>query len=530
MQSRRSRIIALSVFLAIAGAILPLAAMTYVSWKVATAKELTLLKSNGERALARAEETFAEAHNALTTAEASTVARCSPEHIALMRILTVNADAVEEIGYFNDGLLMCSSWGPTTQRVTQPRANYTRPDGMGVTLRIKPVVSLGRRMLALQLGSHNALVAPSRFVDLGFDGEISLVLATDEGKIINLLNDANVDFARRHLGGTAGSIDGEQLFATVASDGMVAVVSEPVSMVTARMRTELVLLMPVALFMAVFIVAIVILFSRRRLSPRGELEIAVHKREFVVHYQPIIALSTGICVGAEALVRWKRPDGSLVRPDFFIPLAEETGLILPITDQVMDAVIRDMAPLLRADRGMHVAINIAADDIRTGRFLDMIQQKLSGTDIRNPQVMLEATERGFIDIDAARVTLARARTAGHPVAIDDFGTGYSSLQYLQGLPVDALKIDKSFIDTIGRGTATSSVTSHIIEMAGELGLHSVAEGVETEEQASYLRERGVTFGQGWLFSRPLPADEFILFYTASAAKYGHAPEHIGAAA
>jgi sensor c-di-GMP phosphodiesterase-like protein len=117
-----------------------------------------------------------------------------------------------------------------------------------------------------------------------------------------------------------------------------------------------------------------------------------------------------------------------------------------------------------------------------------------------------------MDIEAARATIAKARAIGHAVVIDDFGTGYSSLQYLQGLPIDALKIDKSFIDTIGMEAATSSVTSHIIDMAKALKLKIVAEGIERQAQLDYLLAHEVDFGQGWLFAKALPADEFIDFY------------------
>jgi sensor c-di-GMP phosphodiesterase-like protein len=229
-------------------------------------------------------------------------------------------------------------------------------------------------------------------------------------------------------------------------------------------------------------------------------------------------------VGAEALVRWSRADGTQVRPDLFIPVAEETGLIEALTDHVMDLVISDMRELLIHDRSAHIAINLSAGDVSSGRALKVLSGKLVGSGIHPQQIWLEATERGFLDIQGARTSLAAARRAGHCVAIDDFGVGYSSLQYLQQLPLDALKIDKSFIDSIGTHSVTSPVTSHIIDMAKTLGLFTVAEGIETSAQLAYLQSRQVEFGQGWLFSRPLPAPEFVAFHEQRRMQYGKAPE------
>ena len=149
---------------------------------------------------------------------------------------------------------------------------------------------------------------------------------------------------------------------------------------------------------------------------------------------------------------------------------------------------------------------------------------MAGSGILPQQIWLEATERGFLDADRARTMLAAARRAGHSIAIDDFGVGYSSLQYLEQLPLDALKIDKSFVDAIGTESATSPVTPHIIDMAKELGLWVVAEGVETEPQLAYLHSQQVQFGQGWLFSRPLPRDAFIAFHHQRQQRYGTARE------
>ncbi|MBB3571730.1 sensor c-di-GMP phosphodiesterase-like protein [Rhizobium sp. BK491] len=196
---------------------------------------------------------------------------------------------------------------------------------------------------------------------------------------------------------------------------------------------------------------------------------------------------------------------------------------MPITDQVIEAVVLDLNKLLVTDRSLHIAINLSAEDIKTGRFLAVMTAALEHTGIHPQQIWLEATERGLMDIELARATIDRARQLGYAVAIDDFGTGYSSLQYLEGLPMDALKIDTSFVETIGQETATSSVTPHIIDMAKTLKLRIVAEGIETEAQAEYLRARNVEFGQGWLFSKALPAVDFVAFHRRNREQIDRSP-------
>jgi sensor c-di-GMP phosphodiesterase-like protein len=530
MSSRRARVIGLAAVLAIAGAIVPLAVMAYASWQFAISKELDALQEIGHRAVGRAEQTYSEAKRALIEIDNSTFERCAASHISTMRILTLNIDSVSEIRYQENGQVKCSSWGRVATRISETPFDYRTSDGLDIAFGIRPIDGIAKKMTALHLGSHTVLVPPSQFSAIGILPKTSLALFTPEGHVFSMRNEVDLEFARSHLGGDTRGLDDGLMFARVVSGDVVAIVSEPVTALYASLQSELMLLLPIGLFISAFIVGIVVFMSRRRLSPRAELELAVQNREFVVHYQPIVELKSNICVGAEALVRWKLPDGSLVRPDLFIPLAEETGLIQPITDQVFEALVRDLGPLLVGNYGLHISVNLCAEDIRTGRFLEMIPAKLQGTGIHTNQIWLEATERGLIDIDAARQTLARAREAGHAVAIDDFGTGYSSLQYLEGLPMDALKIDKSFIDTIGRATATSSVTGHIIGMAKGLGLFTVAEGIETEEQAAYLRDKGVDLGQGWLFSKALAADDFIAFQTLSKQTYGPAPDVLRPAA
>lgn len=513
MVNRRRHVIVTGIVLAVAGACVSMVAIGWISWKLAVDRELAQLEQHARTVVARAEKTYAEVWETLNDVEFSGLDPCSDAHIDRMRVLTVEGLSVEEIGYFEDGFLKCTSWGPTAQPVPQAHTDYLTFNGLSATLAVKPSIRAAGQMTALRLGRHHALVVPSRFVDVVFKDRVSIALFSAHWQPISMMGDADLVAAAALAKQQGGNrVDGANLVSVFAENGVVAVVTQSISHLKSRILAELVFLAPVGLFIAAFIIAIVYWLSKRRLSPRAELDIAVRKREFIVHYQPIMDLKTGACIGAEALVRWRRPDGSMVRPDLFIPLAEETGLVLPLTDLVVDGVIRDLGQLLTHDRNLHIAINISAQDMKTGRILHVVEEKLQGTGINRDQIWLEATERGFMEVEKARGTLDRARAAGHPVVIDDFGTGYSSLQYLSGLPLDALKIDKSFVDTIGRNSATSSVTLHIIGMARELGLLTVAEGIETEDQAEYLRQHEVTYGQGWLFAKAMPVEEFMAYY------------------
>ncbi|WP_144267621.1 EAL domain-containing protein, partial [Comamonas thiooxydans] len=298
------------------------------------------------------------------------------------------------------------------------------------------------------------------------------------------------------------------------------------------------------------LIGFIVWVSRLQLSPAKALEQAIRNREFVVHYQPIIELSTRRCIAAEALVRWQQQGGRLVPPDQFIPLAEASGLISSLTNLVVETVTSEMGTLLRSKSDLHVSINISVHDIESAQFLLGLTAATAKAGIDQSQIWLEVTERSFMNVPAARKTIAAARDAGFRIAVDevtersfmnvpaarktiaaardagfriavdDFGTGYSSLALLDGLPLDALKIDKSFVDAIGHDAAQNIVTRHIIGMAHELKLAMIAEGVETREQETYLKNAGVQFGQGWLYAKALPAEQFIALLTCSPSDEG----------
>nr|WP_279153110.1 phosphate/phosphite/phosphonate ABC transporter substrate-binding protein [Pseudomonas mosselii] len=253
---------------------------------------------------------------------------------------------------------------------------------------------------------------------------------------------------------------------------------------------------------------------RKGLDPELQAKL---RNAFQVHYQPLIEIESKRCIGAEALVRWCKPNGEMVPPDFFIPLAEESGLILPITDQVIATIMHDLGEMLVADRSLHIAINLAAADVCSGRFLPILQREIAQADVQPQQIWLEVTERSFINAEAARKTIEQARQAGFIVALDDFGTGYSSLQYLQQLSLDVLKIDRSFIDNIGKPDGRDSLVSHVIEMGLALRLALVAEGVDTNAQLAFLSENQVRYAQGWLFGKAMDCHHFVQFYRQQGA-------------
>lgn len=516
---RRTGVITLAILLALIGAILPLAAAFYLSWVRAVQLEQDYLANISERALTRAFITFVHAKNALQTlANTPASSPCSEAHINLMRKMTLDNHVVKEVGYFQHGVLKCTTWGVVKGQLTRFSPDYVATYGVSASFTAKSSLNHQEQFVALKYKDYQILIEPQRFVDIIVDPSIQIAIVTMTGQIIGELNHPDPQFVKtlltRYKDNQTNTATKEYLVGIAKKDQFLVFSLEPRSQVYVNFKQTQLFFLPFGLLIALFVIGMVIYHSRQRLSLLGELAIAIENHQLMAHYQPIIDLKTGRCVGAEALARWRRPDGWMVKPYLFIPQAEDSGLILGITDKIIEAIIDDLGPLLQAHPNLHISLNLSPRDIQSGRILDVLKTKLAGTGIVPAQIWLEATERGFLEAESAKETLQRAREAGFIVAIDDFGTGYSSLSYLQNFPLDILKIDKSFIDTIGIDAASSSVTPHIIEMAKTLNLGVVAEGIEKQPQVDYLLHRHVEFGQGWLFSKALSAEEFIQYYKA----------------
>jgi sensor c-di-GMP phosphodiesterase-like protein len=512
---QRTRIIAGAILLALTATALPLTAMFYLSKRRAVETEQRHLTDYGNWTIMRADITLREASQALHDIEAAGFHDCSPAHINAMRLAAIDSRAFNEMGFYIGDHLACTSWGPADHFVARRPPQFVTPEGLAVHLHVHPRISHGQQMLGFEYGSHNVLVDPIRMVDVLVDNNMSLALANDHGDVLATLNNPDPALVRQAIQHPGPGATDRFLYSSYKAPGWIAVAIEHRTYTDADFHHQRAVLLPLGILIATLMVGGILLALRRRLSPLAELEIAVKRREFIAHYQPIVELDSGRCVGAEALVRWRRPGGQLIPPNFFIPLAEQSGLICDITDQVVERVLHDLRDLLQTDPSVHISINLCAADIESGRPLPFIKDQLRASNIPAPSIWLEATESGFLHIDAARGMLTQARAQGHSISIDDFGTGYSNLGSLHSLPLDTLKIDKSFIDAIGTESATSTVTAYIIDMAAELELEVVAEGIETEAQATYLRERNVRYGQGWLFAKAMPREDFLRYYTTN---------------
>jgi diguanylate cyclase (GGDEF)-like protein len=251
--------------------------------------------------------------------------------------------------------------------------------------------------------------------------------------------------------------------------------------------------------------------ERRRLE--RDLHTALHDDQFFLQYQPIVDLTSGAISGVEALLRWRHPDRGVVQPDAFIPVLEANGLIVPVGKWVLETACRQGARWLEQGHRIDLSVNLSGRQVEREQLVDDVRGALDASGLDPAVLVLELTETSLmheVETIVARLDLLKA--LGLRVAIDDFGMGYSSISYLQQFPVDILKIDQSFVSRIAESPASAALVHTLVQLAKVLGLVTVAEGIETEEQLTSLRAEMVDYGQGYLMSRPVdvPAIDRLL--------------------
>jgi len=442
---------------------------------------------------------------------------CLPEHIQKMQEFNVTGFFLHAVAHIRGSRITCSSMSEVFNGMELGPPFRIEQDGTRMWANIKVADWQNHHLVIMEKSGWAVIFVPSHAIEALSDTEVSVGVF---GITSHHLYTSKGEIAQAWL----TKYQGKQPLTFIDKDRQTLVYMAPnklnLTAVVAALPlkdtnhdivTFIQILIPLAMVVGLALAGLFVYMQRTRYSTKSAILRALANNEFYLEYQPIMNLHLNTCVGAEALIRWKTPDNTFISPDTFIPAAEASGVICQITRRVFEIVARDMRNAFAMHPDFHVGINISSHDIRSGELLGLIKSLIKSSGAQGKQILIEVTERGFLDDDEALTTIKNIRDCGVRVAIDDFGTGYSSLSYLTKFQLDYLKIDKTFVDSVGTDAVTSHVAFHIIEMAKTLKLDMVAEGVETATQAHILQSRGVHHVQGWLYSKSLKRKEFYAY-------------------
>ena len=508
MDSRKARLV--RVLIAVLALSAPAVAALYLAARQSYTEQANLVSLYANDVLRRGDDSAEQVGKAIEALSRFPPDQaCSDDAIALMTSLHTTSDRLQTVGHVSQGRLMCSSLGRHGEGLPLPPPTYVSRNGYefrtGVAMPWSPEL---RFLLATHRASgYTAVIHPRIPVDVarGPEGLSVGFYGLSSRKLIISHGPHSPDWYSQpqHENGKPFVQDGRLIVIHKSpTEDHAAYAALPYTLLNETLVWKAAVLVPLALLAGGVIAVLGVQAARRQVAMPALIRAALARNEFFIAYQPIVRLSDGHCVGAEALVRWRRPTGELVRPDLFIPVAEDSGLIKLITRRVLELVAQDAGDLFARHPHFHLAINLSSADLHDPATVDVLRECAAKMKAGPGNLVVEATERGFIEAGIAARIVADIRALGIQVAIDDFGTGYSSLAHLESISLDHLKIDKCFVDTIGREAATSQVILHIIGMAKGLQLGMIAEGVETAEQAEFLRGRGVEHAQGWHFGKP----------------------------
>ena len=503
----------------------PLAGSLYLAQHLARNTEFERVEQLARAVLARTAVIARQSQEATERLAVLTPDRpCTPDKLALMWSIDLGSTYLQAVGYVEDDRLVCSSLGDHGDGIPLGPAAFTSVQGDRMRPRVRLPMIPDTDLLMAEHSGTATLVHPEMFTNLVQSADDpSVGLLSLPGHVpLAVRGRFQPEWLERTPGPdeTAWFLDGGQMVTLYHSADwqLLAFAAAPVARIEARARTLAWTLVPVGALVGLLLWLALLWHLRVQRSLPAVMRAALDADEFFLEYQPIVELASGRWVGAEALIRWRRADGMLIRPDMFIPAAEDSGLIERITGRVLAIVAAETPALFRQHPHFRLSINLSATDLASDAIVRQLHALTRLPDIAPHNLAVEATERGLLTVEATRHVLAGIRALGLRAAIDDFGTGYSGLSYLGTFDIDTLKIDKSFVDTVGTDAPTSDVAVHIIGMARTLGLDVVAEGIETAEQARFLHERGVRYGQGWLYAKSMPMPALLAALEAAAAE------------
>ncbi|WP_164521510.1 EAL domain-containing protein [Iodobacter ciconiae] len=450
-----------------------------------------------EQAMLRSDRAYIESGLLLSELDKSGPNDCGDAHRQRLSEVTFDELFVRNVLYAPNGIVQCSA----SSHRTYPLPLRDQKTIMGRSLWFEFKGDFPKRSILYGAGPHYAVMNSQYWVDILPVKKRSLYIeAVLNQRVLASSNDVRIKTNTAWLSKSRASQNNPNYIITAYL---------PPQELQRAWREYFKDFLPLSIVICMLLIGIIFWLNQRRYTMGYEIIEGLKESEFQLHYQPIVSLADGKVKSAEALLRWQRQDGSIVSPDIFITYAEDNGQIGKLTQFVLEQAVSDLSRL--SDQMMTVSVNLAGADLATPDFAEKLITLCAGHKISAQRLKLEITERSLVLGQNEIEVITRLRQAGHIILIDDFGTGYSSLSYLHNLPVDILKIDKSFVQALGSGAATHHVALHIVQMAKALGLSVVAEGIETIEQAKILKEMGVEYGQGWLYAKAMPFETFGQF-------------------
>ena len=466
------------------------------------------------RALTLAESRIARAAAALDELSVRGVDSCRPEHVETLRqAMFATVPAKEFSIVAADGRTLCTDTGaPLEQRSLLSSEPADADSSM-----LLEIVGLGPhakqwiRLRRLGEGDSNGLAAlvPAELLNL-----MSSIQSTPLKYHVRMSTRAGVVIGDNNVILDSSPAADSPLVRTLSSTRLalkVTVTRSSLVESTGRAERWQVLATIASGIVAILILGIALLLPRRQPeNPIVELERALEAGEIVPYYQPVVDIRSGKLKGAEVLARWRKPDGTMVLPATFIPLAESSGLIVELTRVLMRRVCRDVGAQIGRRPHLKIAFNLTARHFADEEIVRDVRHIFSKSPLRLSQVVLEVTERQQLDsLTETRRVIAALQGLGVRIAIDDVGSGHSGLSYMLKLGVDIIKIDKVFIDSLGTDRHSNTIIGTLIDLAQNMRMDIIAEGVETFEQVVALRDLGVRAAQGYVFAPPLPVNAFL---------------------
>lgn len=502
-----------TVMVALVLATTPLFAINIILNQYAERRAVTEMKAMGNVSIHRAEEAISTTVSLLQRLDRDNVQTCSAEDRVIFEKQIVEHGMIDAIGLADaSGQRMCII--PDRELAGQVILPPLRVDG--------PLVGIGMLERSF-LGAHAAVISWDLKNQSRLFAEVTpAVIAMDPGpEYLRSYRRTELRLGDNllwyNVGGynSIGSDPGEMLNVEVTSElyPLVATITAPASSARQAVQDLKVLAAAACVGIAILFVAIGVWFSWRPESEANdEFIAAIRNGEFVPYYQPVMDIESHRMRGCEVLMRWKRPNGTIVSPGQFMAYAENNGHIFDMTRHIMRVATEEVGKLYGDNPDLKLSINLFAGHFLDRQIVTDIKTIFEKSDISFQQIVVEVTERHPLeDMEFARKIIAELQALGVRVALDDVGTGHGGMAYLQKLGVDIIKIDKMFIDTISSDDNSTTIVDSMVELADNLGMGIIAEGVEMEEQIERLLELGVTAAQGYFFAVPMPAGEFIEF-------------------